>query len=51
MIARIRQTTGQYREAIYIIAIVMVVSLILPILARKRPRRDATERLPEQRAA
>jgi MFS transporter, OFA family, oxalate/formate antiporter len=39
MIARIRQSTGQYREAIYIIAAVMVCSLVLPVLARKRPRR------------
>ena len=39
MIAHIRQSTGQYREAIYIIAAVMICSLGLPILARKRPRR------------
>ncbi len=37
LIARVRQTTGQYREAIYIIGIVMVLSLLLPVLARKRP--------------
>jgi OFA family oxalate/formate antiporter-like MFS transporter len=39
MIARVRQTTGNYAEAINIIAVVMVISLVLPILARKRPRR------------
>jgi OFA family oxalate/formate antiporter-like MFS transporter len=46
MIAHIRQTTGQYREAIYIIAAVMVVSLVLPILARKRPRRSQAIEMP-----
>jgi OFA family oxalate/formate antiporter-like MFS transporter len=40
LIARVRQTTGQYSTAITIIAIVMVVSLIAPLLAR-RPRREA----------
>ena len=39
LIARVRQTTGQYSTAITIIAIVMVVSLIAPLLAR-RPQRD-----------
>ncbi len=40
LIAHVRQTTGQYREAIYIIGVVMVLSLVMPILARKRPRRN-----------
>ncbi len=34
MIARIRQATGNYSTAIHIIAVVMVVSLILPLLVR-----------------
>jgi OFA family oxalate/formate antiporter-like MFS transporter len=38
LIARVRQTTGQYREAIYILGVVLVMSLVLPLLARKRPR-------------
>jgi len=37
LIARIHQGTGAYGPAIRIIAIVMVCSLILPILARFRP--------------
>jgi len=37
MIARLRQVTGQYTTAIYIIAGLMVVSLIFPLIAR-RPR-------------
>ena len=38
MIARIHQNTGAYGPAIRVIAVVMVVSLVLPILARYRPR-------------
>jgi len=37
MIARIHQNTGAYGPAIRVIAFVMVVSLVLPILARYRP--------------
>lgn len=51
LIAQIRQTTGQYREAIYILACVLVVSLILPILARKRPTRYVAVHEPERRVA
>jgi OFA family oxalate/formate antiporter-like MFS transporter len=38
LIARVRQTTGQYTTAIYVIAVVMLFSLLLPFMAR-RPRR------------
>jgi OFA family oxalate/formate antiporter-like MFS transporter len=38
LIARVRQTTGTYQPAIHVIAIVMVCSLVLPLLAR-RPKR------------
>jgi OFA family oxalate/formate antiporter-like MFS transporter len=38
LIARVRQTTGAYGPAIYTIAIVMVCALVLPILARFRPK-------------
>jgi OFA family oxalate/formate antiporter-like MFS transporter len=51
LIAHVRQTTGQYRQAIYILAIVLVVSLMLPILARKRPRRSAAAVVEDRRAA
>jgi OFA family oxalate/formate antiporter-like MFS transporter len=44
LIARVRQTTGQYSTAITVIAIVMVVSLIFPLIAR-RPRREAEDRV------
>ncbi len=53
LIARVRQNTGAYGPAIHVIAIVMVCSLILPILARKRPKPPAetavraTEPLPK----
>jgi len=38
LIARVRQTTGEYTTAIYVIAVVMLSSLLLPFMAR-RPRR------------
>ncbi|MFB3916377.1 MAG: OFA family MFS transporter [Terriglobales bacterium] len=46
MIAQIRQSTGGYGPAIRIIAIVMLCALILPILARYRPRPKERVSLP-----
>jgi len=40
MIARLHQSTGAFSTAVYIIAGVMVCSLVLPLVA-KRPNRDA----------
>jgi len=40
MIARLHQTTGTFSTSVYIIAAVMVCSLVLPLIA-KRPNRDA----------
>jgi OFA family oxalate/formate antiporter-like MFS transporter len=37
LIAKVHQSTGVYAPAIRIVAFVMVFSLILPLLARKRP--------------
>jgi OFA family oxalate/formate antiporter-like MFS transporter len=37
LIARVRQNTGSYAPAIHVIAVVMLCSLVLPILARYRP--------------
>ena len=34
LIARLRQTTGRYDEAIYIVAAVMLVAAALPLLVR-----------------
>jgi OFA family oxalate/formate antiporter-like MFS transporter len=42
LIARVRQTTGTYHQAILVIAIVMVCSLILPLIAR-RPKHKPGE--------
>jgi OFA family oxalate/formate antiporter-like MFS transporter len=39
LIACVRQTTGQYTSAIHVIAIVMLCSLVLPLVAR-RPKRE-----------
>ena len=52
LIARVRQTTGTYQPAILVIAIVMVCSLILPLIAR-RPKNTLGKiiTLPKERAA
>ena len=39
LIARVRETTGNYTQAIQIITIVMLVSIVLPLLAR-RPTKE-----------
>ena len=41
LIAHVRQTTGRYESAIQIIAVVMLISLVLPLLAR-RPAKAQT---------
>ena len=52
LIARVRQTTGTYQPAILVIAIVMVCSLVLPLIAR-RPKHKIKEviRMPDESAA
>jgi OFA family oxalate/formate antiporter-like MFS transporter len=52
LIARVRQNTGSYTSAIYVIAGVMLVALILPFLARYRPAAPQAETVsPDARAA
>jgi len=52
LIARVRQTTGTYQTAIMIIAVVMLCSLVLPLIAR-RPKREPEQKMtiPEKQAA
>jgi len=53
LIARVRQTTGMYQPAIHVIAIVMVCSLVLPLLAH-RPKHEPSKpvsSVPEQKLA
>jgi OFA family oxalate/formate antiporter-like MFS transporter len=53
LIARVRQITGTYQPAIRVIAIVMVCSLVLPLLAR-RPKHVPEQSqisMPEHKAA
>jgi MFS transporter, OFA family, oxalate/formate antiporter len=52
LIARVRQATGQYTTAIEVIAVVMLCSLVLPLMA-KRPKREPEKIViaPVQRAA
>ncbi|HTY84339.1 MAG TPA: OFA family MFS transporter [Silvibacterium sp.] len=51
MIARLRQVTGQYSTAIYIIAGIMVVSLILPLVVRAPKGKNVVEIKPLARAS
>jgi MFS-type transporter involved in bile tolerance (Atg22 family) len=34
LIARIRESTGAYRNALYVIAVIMLVSAIIPFIVR-----------------
>ncbi len=45
LIARVRQTTGTYATAIHVIAVVMVCSLVLPLIAR-RPKHEPEKSVP-----
>ncbi len=49
LIARLRQSTGSYQTSIMVIAIVMVCSLVLPLIAR-RPKREPVA-MPRERIA
>jgi len=51
LIAKVHQSTGVYAPAIRIVAFVMVISLALPLLARKRPVLAGAETRPRDRAA
>jgi len=50
MIAKRHQATGQFSSSIYVIAVVMLCSLVLPLLAR-RPNRDTAPALAPSRVA
>jgi len=43
LIARLRQTTGRYDQAVYIVAVVMLIAIALPLLVR-RPAPPAPSR-------
>ncbi len=43
LIASVRQSTGHYESAILVIAIVMLVSLVLPLLARRPAKAQVAE--------
>jgi OFA family oxalate/formate antiporter-like MFS transporter len=50
LIARLRQTTGRYDQAIYAVAVVMLIAIALPLLVRRpappSPMRFETEPVP-----
>ncbi len=51
MIARLRQVTGQYTTAVYIIAGVMAVSILLPLIARPPHKKEEAVSVPSTSAA
>jgi OFA family oxalate/formate antiporter-like MFS transporter len=52
LIARVRQSTGTYQPAMMVIAIVMVCSLVLPLIARS-PKHEPEKAIsvPSEKAA
>jgi OFA family oxalate/formate antiporter-like MFS transporter len=42
LIANIRQTTGHYSQALYVISVIVLVSAILPLITHP-PKSEATE--------
>jgi MFS transporter, OFA family, oxalate/formate antiporter len=54
LIARLRQTTGRYDQAVFAIAAVMLVAIVLPLIVRRpappRPLRDQRGSMPPAEA-
>jgi OFA family oxalate/formate antiporter-like MFS transporter len=48
LIARLRQTTGRYDQAIYALAVVMLVAIVLPLIVRRPVPPGATRTTPFQ---
>jgi len=51
MIARLHQATGRFDTSIYVIAVVLAVSLVLPLIAKRPRAKDAAQRTPLPSAA
>ena len=49
LIAHLRQTTGRYDQAIYSVAVVMVVALVFPLIVRRPSRPGPLRYQPESR--
>src|ERR1700745_1186523 len=47
-IARMRETAGSYAGALHVIALVMVISILLPVIVRP-PRASTTAAVPPQK--
>jgi OFA family oxalate/formate antiporter-like MFS transporter len=47
LIARLRQTTGRYDQAIYTVAVVMLIAIALPLLVRRPASPEPTRFKPE----
>jgi OFA family oxalate/formate antiporter-like MFS transporter len=51
LIARVRQSSGHYTQALYVIAGIMLVSTVLPLITRPPKAEAAEQELPRPRAA
>ena len=51
MIARLHQATGRFDTSIYVVAVVLACSLVLPLIAKRPQARDRDKRVPVPTAA
>jgi len=51
MIARLHQATGRFDTSIYVVAVVLACSLVLPLIAKRPRTKDVAQRSPVQVAA
>jgi hypothetical protein len=50
LIASIRQNTGHYSQALYVISVIVLVSAVLPLITRP-PKSEARNQFTQPRAA
>jgi len=46
MIARLHQATGRFDTSIYVVAVVLACSLVLPLIAKRPRAKDTVQRTP-----
>jgi len=51
MIARLHQATGRFDTSIYVVAVVLACSLVLPLITKRPRTKDVAQRSPVQAAA
>ena len=51
MIARLHQATGRFDTSIYVIAVILACSLVLPLIAKRPQAKDMAQRSPVRAVA